>query len=525
MILWPKVLYWTDKGLVSGWIGVWADWSAHFSYASVFAYRPPSEWLTSHPLYLGRSFTYPFLADMISGVFMRLNIDAVFAFVVPSVIATLLLITLLYFFYAHVLKSPKQAYVAMLIFLLGGGLGFHYFFKDMAEQGVLNTLFFPPKEYTHIGEKFIEWINVITGQLLPQRAFLLAIPITLILLFIVYRWWETKFSKVSNIHLIFMGLLSSLLLLVHVHSFIAFAILSGVFFLCDLRHWKKWLLFGITAAIPSVFIYLQLYSDAVSQGFFRWYPGWLANPRAKDLNFLYFWWINWGVFLPFSLFSIVFLRWYKKPLMLGGFLLFVLANLFLFQPYDWDNSKILTWTYLIWSIPVSRMLALLWKKHALLSGAAVVLFVSMTFSGGLDAWRLLHTDRLSHIMWTYEDLGIARAFREVSDPSDIVLVSDKHNHWVSTQTGRQVLLGYKGWMWTYGIDYTERDRDMRTMFAGGQNAEELMQKYGIDWVVIGPSELYDYNANEQYFSTYFPLVLQNNEYHVYKVVEIKRIGK
>ena len=32
--LWPKMLFWTRNGLTFGWIGIWCNWSAHFSYAS-----------------------------------------------------------------------------------------------------------------------------------------------------------------------------------------------------------------------------------------------------------------------------------------------------------------------------------------------------------------------------------------------------------------------------------------------------------------------------------------------------------
>lgn len=48
--LWPKMLFWNNGNIMAGWVNVWGDWAAHFSYANVFAYRQPSDWLTVHLL-------------------------------------------------------------------------------------------------------------------------------------------------------------------------------------------------------------------------------------------------------------------------------------------------------------------------------------------------------------------------------------------------------------------------------------------------------------------------------------------
>ncbi|MCD8484503.1 hypothetical protein LRY60_02740 [Candidatus Woesebacteria bacterium] len=59
-LLWRDIFYWTKEGITAGWIGVWADWSVHVTYASVFAFRPWSMWLSSHPLFVGKKFTIHF---------------------------------------------------------------------------------------------------------------------------------------------------------------------------------------------------------------------------------------------------------------------------------------------------------------------------------------------------------------------------------------------------------------------------------------------------------------------------------
>ncbi|MCK6468744.1 MAG: PA14 domain-containing protein [Candidatus Brocadia sinica] len=515
--LWPRMLFWTRDGLTSGWIGIWADWSAHFSYASAFAYRPVTDWFTVHPLYYARKFTYPFVADMISGLLIRLGVDQVPAFIIPSIITTIFLLIALYLLYSFILKSGWQALTALTLFFAGGGMGFYWFVQDFSKKPSWKTILFPPKEYTHIGENCIEWINVFSGQLVPQRALLLGMPIMLVMLTILLKWMQRHFRDVPNVWLVLLGVFSSFMLVIHIHSYIAFTIFCMVFFVCTLRSWKQWILFAFSAAVPSILIYRWFYGGEITSSFFSWYPGWLANARSKNVNYFYFWWLNWGLFLPFSLWAIWQTKYYKHPFIIGGLAIFLLSNLILFQPYAWDNSKVLSWSYLVLCIPAASYLAELWRKNIALKGVVVLLFISMTASGFLDLWRLTRTGKLSNIMWSNADLALAKEFRGISRATDRVLTADTHNHWVSTQAGRQILLGYKGWMWTYGIDYGQTARDMMTIFSGGDNTEHLLNKYAINYVVIGPAERHDYHANEKYFKSRYKKILENKEYRIYEV--------
>lgn len=523
MYLWPKMLFWTDSGVSAGWIGIYGDWAAHFAYAAPFAYRPVTEWLSAHPLYYARKFTYPFTADALSGLLIRFNLDPVASFIIPSLLLSLLLLVALYVFFYDYLKSARQSLAAITIFFAGGGLGFWWFIQDLIKSPTLATLDFPPREYTHLQDVGMEWINVIVGQFLTQRALLLGVPLTLLMLIIIRRWWHADFKNASYLKVCALGLVSSLMLTIHIHSYMVFAIICAVFLATDLFskrvQWRQWLVFGVSAAIPSLLIYNALYGGQLDSHFFSYYPGWLANKQAHDMNWLAFWLINWGLFLPLSLFTIWKTKYYKDPVIIGAGIVFILTNLMLFQPFPWDNTKLLTWVYIIFSIPISQWLGSLWQRQLGHRIAVVCLIVVLTASGFIDLWRVTRTDRLENQLWSNEDFAIAAQFRDISRPTDRVLASDQHNHWVSTQTGRQVLLGFRGWMWTYGINYSTVERDMRTMFAGGPEAERLFEQYDLSFVVIGGSELGDWQANESYFQSNHYLELQN---HIYRVYRLKR---
>ncbi len=504
-LLWPRMLFERSDGLWAGWRTVWADWAAHFAYANVFAYQAAPDWFSSHPLFLARPFDYPFAVDALSGLLMRVGVDRVAAFVGPSLLASLAFVALLFVFYAIRLGSSRLALLATTLFFTNGGLGFL--------QGL------PLREYTYLPRHHVEWINVVSAELLPQRALLFGIPLALWVLTLLCRWSGRGFAGVSLPKLAGLGLLASAILVVHPHSWLALAVLCAFLLAFDLGHWRSWLAFAVATAVPSLILLGVFYGQTGERGFLDWHPGWLAHPAEGGGTPLWlFLWLNWGVFLPLTVVSVARFRYDRDPLVVAGLALFAVCFLVRFQPNTWDNTKLLTWAHLLLCVPVARYLAHLVSKPRILSRlVAVLLLVFVTASGGLDLWRLTRTREVAVRMWTRDELELAAAFRARSRPEAIVLCSDDHHQWVASLSGRRVLLGYRGWLASYGIDYAQVLTDVRTMLAGGSRAEALMSRYGVDYVVIGPIERRDFGAVEGYFERNHELVLQGAGHKVFRV--------
>jgi len=513
------MLFEQSDGLYAGWRTVWADWVVHLSYASVFAYWPVADWFSINPVFATAGFAYPFLADAISGLLMRAGMDLVWAFVLPSIAASLALVSLLYFFYALLLGSWRAALLASTLFFTNGGAGFVRFATDLAREPSLRLLSLPPREYTYLPDQGIQWINIISSEILPQRALLLGVPLALAVLISIWRYHQRGFENVSNVKLGALGVVASLLLITHAHSYLAVVVLCGMLFLSDLSHYRRWLVFAAAAAASSAALLALFYDQAGTARFVIWQPGWLANPAYGRHGSLWvFLWLNWGAFLPIAVVSMIRFRYYRDPLVIGGVLLFVACFLFRFQPHAWDNTKLLTWAHLLLCIPVARYLQHLWsKRHVVSRCLAVILFLFTTASGFLEVWRLTRTPAIAVRMWSSQEIALAEAFRSVSDPLSLVLCSDYHHHWVSSLGGRPVLLGYRGWLASYGIDYSAVERDVRTMLQGGPGAEELMERYGVEFAAIGRSELRDYGADESYFREHHELILEEAGYAVFAI--------
>jgi uncharacterized membrane protein len=120
-------------------------------------------------------------------------------------------------------------------------------------------------------------------------------------------------------------------------------------------------------------------------------------------------------------------------------------------------------------------------------------------------------------MYSPEELALAEQVKTASPKQSIFLSSDKHNHWLPNLTGRQILMGYRGWLWTYGIDYSQREAHIRSIYRGGDQALDLIDHYGIDYIVIGPSERTDFDADQNFFAKNFSIFIDTQNYQIYQV--------
>jgi uncharacterized membrane protein len=75
---------------------------------------------------------------------------------------------------------------------------------------------------------------------------------------------------------------------------------------------------------------------------------------------------------------------------------------------------------------------------------------------------------------------------------------------------------FPGHLWSHGIDYADREADVKRMYAGGADADSLLQSYGVDYVIISPEERSSVAPNEAFFKK-FPVVATVGQDIVYKV--------
>ncbi|HVS82241.1 MAG TPA: hypothetical protein VHE60_10970 [Pyrinomonadaceae bacterium] len=550
-LVFSRALLDKPDGIYTGVLNNYGDLPFHISVITRFAFGqnfPPED-----PTFAGVRFTYPFITDFISAMFLRAGASLRDSLFIENYIVAVALVGVLHRFGQQLLRNRTAAILTPVLVILNGGFGWAMFFSDVnqSEGGVFQVLRHISHSYTILPEvvQGWRWGNAVTSLLVPQRGFLLGIPLAAI---VFTQWWaasrdtetrgngdtakKKKGSKIElekieanfrvaasprlrvNHRMLAAGAIAGLLPLIHAHSFIAVMGVGACLALINLRRWREWLLFFVVASIIAIPQLLwSTHGGAVStRAFIGWQFGW----DRSDENFFWFWFKNTGLFIPLLVTALLWMREdYLVPRKLLFFYLpftlcFIVPNLVKLAPWIWDNVKILFYWWLASAPIVALLLARLWEGKAWHRGLAGSLFIMLTLAGGLDVFALM-TRQGEYQEFDRDGINFAEMIKEKTPLHATILHAPIHNTPVFL-TGRRSLMGYPGHIWTHGLDYGPRETEIKRIYAGAPDATSLLAKYGVDYVVIDPQEHSLMTVNTAFFSRY-PELGSTGEYHLYKI--------
>jgi len=196
---------------------------------------------------------------------------------------------------------------------------------------------------------------------------------------------------------------------------------------------------------------------------------------------------------------------------------FLVANLVKFQPWDWDNSKLLVFWYMASAVAVGALMLRIWRMAAaggILAGAA---WVTLIASGALSLLQVLPPQGPSFVWFSAEEVRLAAEVRQATPPRAVFVTGEEPTNPIADLAGRSVLISYPGWLWSSGINYAQREADLARIYNGGPAALALLSHYHVRYLVVGPSERATLHPNVDYFSATFRLVLQSANYQIYQV--------
>jgi hypothetical protein len=507
-----------SDGLYSGG-STWGDLALHTTLSSNFYEKGLMRTLANYPIYSGEKTRYPFLMDYITTLLMKIGLSLRISLIWPSFIFILCFIVVFYLLAQKMTKSRLAAFFAPLIFFFNGSIfSLQYFWQDFKVSGLslFDFLGKMTKEYGHLADYKIYFSNIIADYILPQRAIILGLLVGTIVIYFLWQYWKSKETK----KLIYAGVITGFLPVIHTHTFISIILVAFGLGLMELiEHYKdfkhiivRWLYYVIPVGVIALPFVLWLFPSG-SNSFFKISIGWM---RGEEF-ILWFWLKNLGVYI------LAFIAGYavsgeKLRKFYWPFLgLFIITNIFIFQPHYYDNMKIMLWWFLLSAILTGKFLSFLknrfGKKGFVL--IAITLFLLIP-TGFLSVYRETY---VSWKMFSNEDIALADFVRVNTSKDALFLTSDKHNHPIPCLAGRSVVMGYRGWLWTHGINYTEKERNILDIYHAEVGYENLLVKYGINYILLEKNKTNDLGINYGYYMTQskFQPIYESDNYLLFKV--------
>jgi hypothetical protein len=389
----------------------------------------------------------------------------------------------------------------------------------------LGFLMHLPSSYT-LNTANLQWGNIATIMLLPQRSLELGLPLVLI---VTTLWWRAlvgdgprsphsgRDCSSPERLMILAGLVAGLLPLAHTYSFgVVLLAAMGLLALFPVR--RPWLSFFTAVAAVAVpqMIWITRGSPLHAAGFFEWSPGWSKGPEPL----LWFWFKNTGAFIPLLLVALAAPRRWITPAQrrfyLPFALLFIIPNLFRVAPRIWDNNKVLIYWYVA-SVPLVAMsLERMYLRRTAWRACTTLLCLSLIMGGLLDAWRVA-SGAVTITVFDARAVEFADMVRTRTAPEAVLVRAPTVDHPILL-TGRRSLLGYTSRIRLQGLDVGERDVDLKCIYTGCPDARALLAAYGVDYIVVGPQERVMASVNEDFLRR-FQVAAESGDY------QLRRVGQ
>lgn len=498
---------------------VFGDLPFHLNLISSFAYgcnyNRSSLFSVVTPFFSGEPLAYPFIPNYYSAVIHRCcNVSLHECIVIPSIVFAFALFVVLSRIVFLFSKNDLACILAPYLFIMGGGTGFLNYFNPK-----LKSLFYTDFVHQLGAGKNGCWLQPVIHILLPQRASLYSLPIA----------WGVIFLFMSNNPLkmdirlyVGIGLLVASLAQVQAHSVIAlgqWGMVYALIFLFKSRNSERAYLIYNFGSLSIVAICLGLfqifpYLGRASNNLMRFQWIW----KDSNVSVFQFWWNGLGCFIVISLFNgIVVLNNIQLNLYLPSIIVFLLGNYIMYQPWNLDNTKVFNAAFIPLAVAVVANFFSYMKRKTKIYMAPVffVLFISCCLSGFLSL-RMAYVEKYS--IWETSDHAFELGeWIKNNTPHDSIWVTDQwHAHPVSSIAGRQILIGYGGWIHSHGLKGNDRTAAI-TDLVNNPDGTKSIDNYHIDYICKRScsrgGDCLDFNPKSKRYS----IVYQQFKYTIYKV--------
>lgn len=532
-----------EGGNIKSTLEGYGDMPLHMTQISKFAFG--SSFNLDEPIYFGRDLQYHFLFNLIRGIFLKITNNWSMAVLWPAYLLVVINIFLTYAIYRRLTKNSWLASGSLLLFYLGAGTAGWKVLFGASTKIITNLNAIYPNQNIVFGP-------VLSMSFIHQQTFILGAT-----LFLLMIWIINKLKTSNNWKLIIAGVvILALLPSAHMHSFIAIMIfaffsLFFAYFNKENKYFKNILTVfipGIFLALPSVYFLTVSDSSSVG-GSLKFRLGWMVEKGIGSVNFaidnarsllsfdyLSFLFANFGFILPIFIVICIYLliknrinrknngeMFQKKFKDLNVYLLsavsiFILVQTIQFQTWDYDNNKLLVYfMYFVSPVILLSIYEMFAKKSVKIITICLILSVCI-FSGLTDIVFRMNVKKDSlHQIFDHNAVAMAEYVKTNIDEQDLILTGMAHTNPIASLAGRQILVGYTGWLWSRGVNYQGREKAIKDFYLSPNAGSQLLKDYNIKYILVDTSIAGNFSENVKKFDTVFDREFESGNNVLYRV--------
>lgn len=262
---------------------------------------------------------------------------------------------------------------------------------------------------------------------------------------------------------------------------------------------------------------MQEASNSFIQPWFNW-----VNSSDGTLSGMidgYGWFYLKNIGLPFLM--LVFALFERNPRwrrIFAGALPIILAGEFIrFQPNIYDNNKLLYLAWLLCAMIVADWCRVLWgrlKGFRARPFIAALAAVTIFLSAGLTLWRECVSN---YQLFSAGAVQVGEYVRDETEEDAVFLTGVHHLNPVASIGGRRIVCGPDLWLYYHGLDTNTRKADIARFYADPEGNQDVIDLYGVDYVVVSSYERSDYRPDTAALDALYTRVYQNGEATIWRV--------
>lgn len=532
----------------------YGDIPFHMTQVSKFGFGSLFDF--DEPLFHGEKIRYSFIINYLSGILLKFTNSWTFSMHAPSILFLAGSYVFIFYIFNKILLKRWAALIGIIIFFLGSGVGGYGLIKTKLIEDKMpipafinyltdNNIFTFTNLKAVYPQQNTDWGSPMSLSFLHQRSFFLGLFLfSIFFYFLVFK--AKEFDRKP--YLLLAGTAFGLGPLGHYHTFIVMAIVGSFYFiksllLKDFDYARKLLIIGIIAGIialpqiiyllsgnnPEIFagdsslikFRLGWMSEINGLGSVQYPPGEAINWGVKFLIYLKFLWINFGFILVFFGLGLCIksIRSSSSHLFWLAGIIFLVNQFFQFQPWDYDNNKLLVY-FAFFTAPIVVMVMQVfinkYKFFGILISAAML--ISVIFSGIIDVIPRYKVEvNKMPVIFDSDAVATAHHIRNNIKEREVILATTTHLNIASSLSGRPTVVGFPGWLWTKGIIYTSREQELKKFYSDPVSNRGIASRYGSKYILLDPTAIYGWKVNKQIFDANFIKIFESKKYTLYEI--------